>query len=416
MARFAFGPGMANYVYLDDIYDDAHLALTAKTASTMVFRDPSGAIIRLSGSGFKYNGSTPTAGTVTKVEFVDAAGIALVAVTQGSFDLYELSLRLQGWTDATTGQSREGSVYDLLSVLSRGNDAIHGTAAAEDFAIGTNYGDDRIFARGGDDYIRGGSGNNTINGGAGWDTLSYSDSLYDAPAVLQGIVLNAATGTVTNPWGGTDTISNIEDFVGTHLADRLTGSAADEQFMGLAGADTINGGAGYDWLRYDSDRRYGGDNGIAANLTAGRIRDGFGHVDTVSGIEEVRGTIHNDRFIGSDKSDTFEGLAGKDFYDGKGGADVFDFRAPEEAGIGASRDVIANFSRAEGDRIDVGDMSAFDFKFRGTAAFSGDHPEVRYVHAGGNTIVAGDVDEDGKADFQIELRGIIDLKAWDFIL
>jgi len=42
--------------------------------------------------------------------------------------------------------------------------------------------------------------------------------------------------------------------------------------------------------------------------------------------------------------------------------------------------------------------------------------ELRYFQENGNTIVEGDVNGDGSADFQIEISGITSLQASDFIL
>ncbi len=51
------------------------------------------------------------------------------------------------------------------------------------------------------------------------------------------------------------------------MSDRFTGSANDEQFMGLRGNDTINGGGGDDLVRYDRDERWGGTlGGESVNL------------------------------------------------------------------------------------------------------------------------------------------------------
>ena len=55
---------------------------------------------------------------------------------------------------------------------------------------------------------------------------------------MHGVVLSLASGTATDPWGGTETLSGIENAWGSQLADDLTGLAlaGTRSFLrGLAG-------------------------------------------------------------------------------------------------------------------------------------------------------------------------------------
>jgi serralysin len=56
------------------------------------------------------------------------------------------------------------------------------------------------------------------------------------------------------------------------------------------------------------------------------------------------------------------------------------------------------------------------FTFVGTAAFSGIAGQLRYEITDGNTLVTGDMNGDGFADFMIRLDGSHSLVAGDFIL
>lgn len=56
------------------------------------------------------------------------------------------------------------------------------------------------------------------------------------------------------------------------------------------------------------------------------------------------------------------------------------------------------------------------FSFIGAAAFGGVAGQLRFSTGGGSTVVRGDVDGDGAADFAITLSGPINLQQADFLL
>jgi hypothetical protein len=109
---------------------------------------------------------------------------------------------------------------------------------------------------------------------------------------------------------------------------------------------------------------------------------------------------------------------------GGAGSDLFVFGDGEFGGSTASAaDQVRDFSSAQGDRIDLrlvdADLTLDSnqaFAFIGTEAFSGTAGELRYRHVSGNTVVQGDVNGDGVADFSIRLDGLHSLNAADFML
>jgi len=121
---------------------------------------------------------------------------------------------------------------------------------------------------------------------------------------------------VIDPWGDIDTISGIEGFQGTLFDDVIRGSGENEQFVGYRGNDIIEGRGGWDVLSYAADADFGGKRGIDADLSTGRVKDGFGTVDTVSGIEQIIGTMYDDILIGTDGDQVFAPLGGSDYIDG----------------------------------------------------------------------------------------------------
>jgi Ca2+-binding RTX toxin-like protein len=136
-------------------------------------------------------------------------------------------------------------------------------------------------------------------------------------------------GTATGAGIGTDTLKRIQGIIGSNFADVLTGSATNgstgnalapvEVFRGEAGNDTIDGGAGFDFVFYDTST-----SGVVVTLgggAAGTAQDGLGGTDALRNIEGVRGSDFGDTLTGSSWSKVFSGLAGNDVIDGQGGVD-----------------------------------------------------------------------------------------------
>ncbi len=219
--------------------------------------------------------------------------------------------------ETLTGSATDDTIDGLA-----GNDTLNGLA-----------GNDALNGGDGDDVLAGGSGNDTLAGGAGTDTVSYGLTTNDGgtkqPTDL-GVTVNLQTGTATDNWGDTDTLTSIEYIVGSALDDTLiggnpaNGSGTTDGFEGyrpLGGNDTINGGTGFDRVDYSTSP-------LAVVVTLGGLSngtasDGFGGTDTLINVEEVRASALNDTLTGSDSGiyESFEGRAGNDTIDGKGGTD-----------------------------------------------------------------------------------------------
>jgi Ca2+-binding RTX toxin-like protein len=200
------------------------------------------------------------------------------------------------------------------ALLHTGPDLITGSSGPD--VLQGVEGNDTILGGDGDDFIDGHKGADSIDGGAGSDLMSFSWGYNDA-AIKAGITVDLNATTVVDPWGFTDTFKNIESVRSTRFADTLIGNAASNRFEGLGGNDTINGGAGFDGVRYHRDARYGGVAGVDVNLKTGIAKDGFGNTDTLISIESVLGTESADTLRGGDvslvtDSYTLNGLGGND--------------------------------------------------------------------------------------------------------
>ena len=290
-------------------------------------------------------------------------------------------------------------------------------------------------------------------------------SLFGITGVVTGLVLSqhgAAIATITGAsLSAATTISQVSngDFTGlanslfagndtqsgSQQADLLSGLAGNDTLSGLAGNDTLEGGNGNDVLRggAGADHLVGGSGidlamysessaPVTIDIAAGTGHGGNAEGDVLSGIEGVYGSSRNDvltggatanTLIGNPGDDVIDGRGGKDLLGGGTGADRFVFDSVAHSAVGANADRIIDFSHAEGDKIDLRPIDANTgtsgnqaFSFIGTAAFSHHAGELHTAISGGITTVSGDVNGDGKADFDIVLTGAIHLVAGDFFL
>jgi Ca2+-binding RTX toxin-like protein len=87
-----------------------------------------------------------------------------------------------------------------------------------------------------------GHGDNVLNGGTGTDTASY---FYSAGGVYVSLALAGAQATVSS---GFDTLTLIENLVGSGYGDVLTGNTSANALGGGLGNDSLDGGTGSDTL------------------------------------------------------------------------------------------------------------------------------------------------------------------------
>ena len=219
--------------------------------------------------------------------------------------------------------------------------------------------------------------------------------------------------------------------------DTLDGLGGNDTLIGGPGADTLIGGKGKDTASYEDAKK-----GVTANLKNAGQNKGDAAGDTYKSIENLTGSKKadtlagndganvlkglggNDRLSGGKGKDVLEGGAGKDTLTGGKGADTFVFLALSDSPAKKKGwDVITDFSRKQGDRIDLSTIDARAgtkkndaFTFIGKDAFSGRKGELRFDGNNKKTFVYGDVNGDKVADLKIELTGKIDLTKGDFAL
>ena len=315
--------------------------------------------------------------------------------------------------DRAVGGTRE----DFLSG-GAGRDILSGRAA-DDFLRGGN----------GDDVLGGGEGDDRLDGGQGVDTASYTSA-------TQAVTIDLSLGAQDTIGAGTDTLISIENVTGSAYADSLAGSS---------GRNLIEGGGGDDFLegRGGGDRFEGGDGvdtvsyawsavGVRASLNTRALQDTNVGVDRFIGVENLTGSAANDVLGGSAGENLLRGGAGDDRLVGNAGVDRlvggagrddFVFRDGDSGFAVSIADRILDFSRSDGDKINLGLMDAIEqtaaneaFTFIGTAAFSGAAGELRYTVLDGQAVVRADIDGDRIADFTLVVENRTELAAVDFVL
>ena len=126
------------------------------------------------------------------------------------------------------------------------------------------------------------------------------------------------------------------------LADVVTALAGDDFIKDQGGADTYDGGTGFDTLAYDGwfFQPQRAVRGLDVDLNLGTITGPDGAVDKVTGIEAVIGTFKLDLIRGDGVGNKFAGMAGADRIDGRGGFDFASYAG--DAGQGGTDGIKVN--------------------------------------------------------------------------
>ncbi|MDC0640406.1 hypothetical protein OAP36_05565, partial [Planktomarina temperata] len=118
-------------------------------------------------------------------------------------------------------------------------------------------GDDTLHGGDGDDTLNGGEGDDRLDGGDGDDTLNGGDGIdtarYDTHSAGVRVSL-AETGEqeVNSDSGEKDTLTSIENLMGSDFNDILTGNSGANTLDGGTGADTLTGGGENDTFKFET--------------------------------------------------------------------------------------------------------------------------------------------------------------------
>jgi Ca2+-binding RTX toxin-like protein len=348
-------------------------------------------------------------------------------------------------------------IYPILPLVSE----IYGTAG-DDYGLYGTAGDDSIYGLAGNDSLYGMGGNDTLDGGAGNDVMAGGtgndtyivDSVNDVVWEWGGEGIDTVRATINN---AVYTLpSAVENLVlsgpnasggqGNELDNTMMGNDVYNVFYGGAGNDTLKGAGGNDSLYGDVGNDVL-DGGTGSDLMQGGTGDDTYYVDSYndqifenfnSGIDTVRAKIGgytlgenienlileesstNAYGVGNSLDNTLRGnstqnvLIGGGGFDtifGGAGADTFKFTALGDAvRVGGFSDYIADFSAAEGDKIDLSAIDA-NVNAAGDQAFlfiGNNNAFVPSFGAGqlrfNGGFLEGDVNGDLVADFRIEVN------------
>lgn len=199
--------------------------------------------------------------------------------------------------------------------------------------------------------------NDVISGGVVNDTVSYS-------AAGSGVFVDLSITGPQNTRHGIDTLTSIENLIGSSFDDKLVGDFRSNVLDGGAGlgTDSLDGGAGIDTVSYDS-----AGSGVTVSLAVSGLQNTVGAgFDQLSNFENMLGSRFSDRLSGDGGDNVIDGGAGNDTLNGGAGSDTVSYTSAS-SGVtvrlsnsgsqlintgGSGTDVLSNFENVRGSSFD----------------------------------------------------------------
>jgi len=216
---------------------------------------------------------------------------------------------------------KSGAGVDTLVNVARVMEAfggfnIYGTDGNDVFDITTSQSDGLVGIHGGrgvDSYTLNLAQSGTLV------RLDFRGNWHEWNQAPQGLNINLGTGVIANDgFGNRETLTRTGEgrleIHGTRNADVMVGGAGRDSFIPGGGNDTIDGGDGWDRVRYDRNEM---TSAVSVDLLAGTATGSWQNVafqHSLRNIEEIRGTRNFD--------DTLRGDGGNNWIDGRGGNDL----------------------------------------------------------------------------------------------
>jgi Ca2+-binding RTX toxin-like protein len=316
-------------------------------------------------------GDSSIPGGATTLFPLDMAAAADIYGPAGTGEVVTISSGSVSGANSVSNWVWNADTQTLTQTAATADDTIRGTSANDIIYAGN--GNDALFALSGNDVLYAGSGNDSLYGGSGSDTLVGgvgADTFY----------VNSANTTLAVQAAATNTVVSTVDFTLPENVDTLY----------LVGAGLT--GQGND----QADSMFG-DGSNATVLIAG------------SGADYMVGGSGNDTFIAG---------TGPDVMYGNGGDNRFVFGSIADAPVGPNLAAIGDFVSGQ-DTIDLSGIAqslGAPLTFIGSNAFTDQAGQVRSFTDGDSTFIAGDVNGDGVADFEIQLYNAPTVQATDLQL
>jgi Ca2+-binding RTX toxin-like protein len=331
-------------------------------------------------------------------------------VTSGGLTSVEIRLAIGGDAETIIVQNQTLATLTAASFLfdtqtnakifdgTSGNDILIG-GRGNDFLFG-NSGNDTLLGGRGFDRIIGGNGNDTLTGGANSDVFLYNERGFG-----NDIITDLGPG---------DRI-DLSAFNISSLADLMP-------FLVIQGNDvviTLGIGSNSETIRI-IDGSVPVSGGVGRAFLASTY---FFDQSTLPAI--IGGSSGGDVLFGGLGDDLINGEGGRDLLTGGAGTDIFFFDSGDfgSTNNAANADVIFDFSRTEGDLINLSIIDANStiandqaFTFIGSGNFTNVRGQLRTQVSGANTIVQGDLNGDGFSDFVFTVQNNNALVSGDFIL
>ncbi|MFM4831007.1 type I secretion C-terminal target domain-containing protein [Aeromonas rivipollensis] len=225
--------------------------------------------------------------------------------------------------------------YDSDGVIMTGVNASDLANTILGSSVNNKPGSDRIDGGAGDDILFGDAVRFTGISGEGYAAIKqYVSGKLGAGSVTDAQV-HAYITDHASEFDQSSTNDKGDTLLGGDGNDILFGQGGDDFLFGGAGNDILFGGSGNDTLYGESgnDTLYGG-----------------------SGNDTLYGESGNDTLYGGSGNDTLFGGIGDDILKGDEGSDTFIWlKGDTEAGK-VTKDYIADFSKSEGDKLDLSDL------------------------------------------------------------
>jgi Ca2+-binding RTX toxin-like protein len=318
---------------LDSVSSDKITKLTSSSvlnadSNDVFYEDGDDYLLGGSGDDYLYGneGDDTLNGSLGNNYIDGGSGTDTVQFSDSSLDRVVVDL------ETSTGK-KYSSADVLLGTDTLANIEIVEGTTGDDTLLGNDE-NNTLYGGEGDDTLAGRGGENYLDGGEGDNWITFSDSEDSATVDLS---TNSATVD-----GVTSEVYNIDNIIGSNIADTLSGNENSNTILGGRGDDTISGsdgnnvldgGDGTNTLDYSFYTNSIDTAGLDIDMSESYVNHDA-YVDSISNFQNLIGTDYDDTLTGNEENNTvFAGMGddtlvaslGNDVLKGQGGDDTADY-------------------------------------------------------------------------------------------